>query len=137
MHFNVITSLSGRHYNGGVYYLFGNWSWPLCPAKFIWIGVMIRPPSDFLLRTTILIMPSPLNTALITCFLSLLVRSTSFILSNQSFTLNRNKREYNNNEREANYDVLCKLTCIKNLIFWVLHTKFYKWKYENVFLFSK
>lgn len=47
----------------------------------------MRPPSDFLLRTTMLITPSPLSTALITCFLSLLARSTSFTFSSQSFTL--------------------------------------------------
>lgn len=53
----------------------------------MWTGVTSLPPKDFLLRTTILISPPPLSTALMTCFLSLWVRSTSFIFSSQSFTL--------------------------------------------------
>lgn len=61
--------------------------WPLSPASVRWTEVTILPPRDFLLRTTMLMTPPPLNTAFMTCFRSLLARSTSFIFNNQSFTL--------------------------------------------------
>ncbi|TNN48105.1 hypothetical protein EYF80_041676 [Liparis tanakae] len=84
------TGVAGRWWSSGLRWQKSGWGskglWELerereCRAllekglwwQFICIGVMIRPPRDFLLRTTRLISPSPLSTALITCFLSLLI----------------------------------------------------------------
>ena len=64
---------------------------PLCPLRLMCSGVTTFPPRDFLRRTTMLMAPSPLRSALMACFLSLLMRSTSLILSSQSLTLRRGK----------------------------------------------